>query len=182
MDANNGYTVEDFLGYLSSVGDCDLYWIEEPFKENRYGLLKLREHMSKVGCRVLIAEGESQTERSEPMPGYGGYSQRHIETLFALAREKLVDVLLLDLNTVGFTPWLHIMPELEKAGVFASPHTWASSLRPYYTAQLAAGVGNIVIVEGIPGTVEGADLSAYKLVDGKIVVPDIPGFGLSLET
>jgi len=36
----------------------------------------------------------------------------------------------------------------------------------------------VVIVEGIPGTVESVDLSAYKFVDGKIVVPDAPGFGL----
>ncbi len=178
VDANNGYTVEDFLDYVTATKDCDLFWIEEPFRENRDDLLKLRERMDKVGCKALIAEGEAQTERGDPMPGYGGYSQPHIETLFALAAEKLVDVFLLDLNSLGFSRWRDVMPELMRAGVQASPHTWASSLRSYYTAQLAAGVGNVVIVEGIPGTVESVDLSAYKLVDGKIVVPDIPGFGL----
>jgi L-alanine-DL-glutamate epimerase-like enolase superfamily enzyme len=72
------------------------------------------------------------------------------------------------------------MPELERAGVKASPHTWAWIPRPYYVAQLAAGVGNVIIIEGIPGKTEGVDYSAYKFVDGQIIVPDLPGFGLKL--
>jgi D-galactarolactone cycloisomerase len=65
--------------------------------------------------------------------------------------EKLIDVFLLDLGIVGFTRYRHIMPEIQKAGVLVSPHTWMWTPRPYYTAQLDAGVGNVVIVEGIPG-------------------------------
>jgi L-alanine-DL-glutamate epimerase-like enolase superfamily enzyme len=52
--------------------------------------------------------------------------------------------------------------------------------RPYYAAQLAAGVGNIPIVEGIPGTARGIDTSAYQLRNGELVMPDAPGFGLTL--
>lgn len=50
----------------------------------------------------------------------------------------------------------------------------------YYIAQLAASVGNFIIVEGIPGKTEGVDYSAYKLVDGQIIVPNETGFGLDL--
>jgi hypothetical protein len=100
--------------------------------------------------------------------------------VYALAAEKLVDVFLLDLGIVGFTRWRHVMPELVKAGVLASPHTWAWTPRSYYTAHLAAGVGNVVIVEGIPGKATGVDYSAYKFVDGKLQMPDVPGFGLWL--
>jgi L-alanine-DL-glutamate epimerase-like enolase superfamily enzyme len=180
VDANDGYTCEDMMRYLSDVADCDLFWIEEPFPENKNDLMMLKEHMAKVGCKALIADGETRTERSSKWWRYGGYSQRHIENLFALAEAKLVDVFVLDLGIVGFTNWRHIMPELEQAGVKASPHTWGWIPRPCYVAQLAAGVGNVIIIEGIPGKTEGVDYSAYKFVDGKIIVPDLPGFGLKL--
>jgi len=180
VDANDGYTPDDFLGYLSASADCDLYWIEEPFQEKREDLLKLKEHMAKVGCKALIAEGEGRTERADKPWKYGGYTSRHIETLYALAREKLVDVLLLDLGIIGFSRWRAVMPELVQAGVQASPHTWVWSPRPYYTAHVAAGLGNVVIVEGIAAHAKGVDYSAYKFSDGKLVVPDAPGFGLGL--
>ena len=45
----------------------------------------------------------------------------------------------------------------------------------------AAGVGNVAIVEGIPGKATGMDDSAHKCKDGDLVVPDLPGFGLSLS-
>jgi len=48
-------------------------------------------------------------------------------------------------------------------------------------AQLAAGVGNVDILEGIPGKAKGVDYSAYKFTDGKLAVPRAAGFGLSLR-
>lgn len=53
--------------------------------------------------------------------------------------------------------------------------------RPYYAAQLAAGVGNVRIVEGIPGRARGIDYSAYRIKDGKLILPGAPGFGLGLQ-
>lgn len=182
VDANDGYTVQDMIRYLDAVADCDLFWIEEPFPENREDLLRLKEHMDKIGCRALIADGEARTERYDKLWRYGGYSPRHVETLFALAEEGLVDVFLMDLGTVGFTNWRRIMVELERAGVKASPHTWGWIPRPYYAAQLAAGVGNVIIVEGIPGRTEGVDYSDYEFVEGEISVPDSPGFGIELSS
>jgi L-alanine-DL-glutamate epimerase-like enolase superfamily enzyme len=44
----------------------------------------------------------------------------------------------------------------------------------------AAGVGNVCIIEGIPGQAPEIDYSAYKITDGKLVVPETPGFGLKL--
>jgi L-alanine-DL-glutamate epimerase-like enolase superfamily enzyme len=35
VDANDTYTVDEMIGYVKAVADCDLYWIEEPFEENR---------------------------------------------------------------------------------------------------------------------------------------------------
>jgi hypothetical protein len=72
------------------------------------------------------------------------------------------------------------MPELEKAGVTASPHAWMWCMRTHQTAQLAGGVGNIQIVEGIPGRTQGVNFSNYSMRDGKLVLPESPGFGLVL--
>ena len=180
VDANNGYTLEDFLGYVDATKDCDLYGIEEPFPENREDLLRLHERMAKVGCRALIIEGEHRTDRAEKPWKWGDYSPKHIEHLFALAAEKLIHVINLDLAVLGFARWSRVMPELKAAGILASPHTWAGTPRPYYSTHLAAGVGNVVIVEGIPGRAEGVDYSAFRFVDGRLVVPDAPGFGMDL--
>lgn len=181
VDANDGYSCEDFMRYLSAVADCNLFWIEEPFPENRDDLQRLKEHMHKIDCKALIADGETRKDRSEKGWRYGGYSQQHIDTLFALAEEKLVDVFVLDLGIVGFTNWRHIMPELKRVGVKASPHTWGWIPRPYYVAHLAAGTGNVLIIEGIPGTTDSVDYSAFRLSKGTLIVPDIPGFGLRLK-
>ena len=180
VDANDAYTVDEAITYVQAVADCDLYWIEEPFEEDRDGLKRLREAMAKAGCKAMIADGEARKDRAAHPTACGGYTQKFVDHLYALAAEKLVDVFLWDLGIVGFTRWRRIMPALVKAQVKASPHTWMWTPRPYYAAQLAAGVGNVCIVEGIPGAARGIDYSAYRIKDGKLMMPDAPGFGLRL--
>ena len=182
VDANDSYTCESFIRFLSGVSDCDLYWIEEPFAENETDLKKLKAHMAKISCNALIAEGEGRTEHADPPTPYGGYTMRHVNRLYELAEKGLVDVFLLDLGIVGFTRWRNIMPKLIDANVLASPHTWCWPIRPRYVAQLGAGVGNVVCVEGIPGETSDLDYSNYKIVDGDMIVPDLPGFAIPLMT
>jgi L-alanine-DL-glutamate epimerase-like enolase superfamily enzyme len=181
VDANDTYTVAEMIRYVQAVADCNLYWIEEPFEEHRDDLKRLREAMARFNCRALIADGEARKERAATSTAYGGYTQAFVDRLFALAAEKLVDVFVMDLGIVGFTRWRKIMPELIKAGVQASPHLWMWTPRPYYAAHLAAGVGNIDILEGIPGKAVGIDYSAYAMKDGRLQVPRARGFGLRLE-
>jgi hypothetical protein len=166
---------------VSAVADCSIYCIEEPFEENRDDLLRLREHMAGVGCDAKIMEGESRSGAAPEPWRYGHYTKQHVERLFALAEEGLVDIFNMDLAIVGFTRWRRVMPELARAGVLASPHTWAGTPRPYYCAHLAAGVGNVDIVEGIPGKATGMDYSAWTFDAGSLVVPDQPGFGIPLS-
>ncbi len=181
VDANDSYTCDDFVRFLTGVADCDLYWIEEPFGENEADLTRLKEHMAKVGSNALIADGEARSEAADPPTAYGGYTNAHMDRLYGLAAKGLVDVFIIDLGIVGFTRWRRVMPDLEKAGVLASPHTWCWCIRPRYATQLAAGVGNVVIVEGIPGETSGLDYSNYKMADGNMVLPDLPGFGIPLR-
>ena len=181
VDANDTYTVADMCAYIKAVADCNLYWIEEPFEENRDDLRQLKEAMARCGCKALIADGEARRDRAPKPTRYGGYTQAFVDRLYALAAEKLVDVFVLDLGIVGFTRWRQVMPDLVKAGVQASPHTWMWTPRPFYTVQLAGGVGNIPIIEGIPGRAQGIDYSAYRMRDGRLLLPEEPGFGLRLK-
>lgn len=180
VDANDAYSPYGFIDYLRAVADCDLYWIEEPFTETVDDLRRLHDVMDETGCEALIAEGEGRTAHRDPAGPYGGYTEEHIDHLYALAEAKLIDVFLLDLGIVGYSRYRRIMPSILAAGITASPHTWAWTPRSYYTAQLAAGVGGVVIVEGIPGGADGVDYSAYTFDDGDLVMPSEPGFGLRL--
>jgi D-galactarolactone cycloisomerase len=181
VDANNAYNCETFLDFVEAVADCDLYWIEEPFPENEADLRRLKESMARVGCRALIAEGEHRTEAADPPGRYGGYTMRHIDHLYDLAAKGLVDVFIIDLNIVGFSRWRTVMPELIEANVPVSPHTWCWCVRPRYVAQIAAGLGNVVCIEGIPGTTSGVDYTNYPIRDGEMSVPELPGFAIPLE-
>jgi L-alanine-DL-glutamate epimerase-like enolase superfamily enzyme len=181
VDVNDGYTVENAVEYVKGVADCDLYWIEEPFLEDADDLRRLKDAMRLAGCTAFIADGEARRGRPDTPTAYGGYTKAFVDRLYALADEDLVDVFVLDLGLVGYTRWCKAMPELRKAGVWASPHTWAWIPRPYYAAHIAAGVGNVCIIEGIPGTTAGVDYSAYTIKNGYLQMPRTPGFGLTLE-
>jgi L-alanine-DL-glutamate epimerase-like enolase superfamily enzyme len=166
VDANDGYTGAEFLRYLDAVADCRLFWIEEPFRENREDLRRLRDFLKERSPETLIADGESGPD---------------VPALLDLAREGLLDVLLMDIAGLGFTRWRRLMPAVIEAGARISPHTWGDPLKTYYTAQFAAGAGRTVCLEGIPAEIEGVDRTAYRLAHGMLHVPEAaPGFGLRL--
>jgi L-alanine-DL-glutamate epimerase-like enolase superfamily enzyme len=151
--------------YLAATSACSLFWIEEPFQERAEDLRVLRQLLAECGSPALIADGE--------------YEPR-MDRLLTFAAEKLLDVALMDVVGFGFTAWREVMPRLIDLGVHASPHAWGIPLKTLYAAQLAAGLGNVITVEGVPGTTTGADTSGYELVEGHISVPEAPGFGIRL--
>ena len=173
VDANDGYTADGFALYLDDVLDCDLYWIEEPFPENEADLVALRSSLTAAGAAALIAEGEAPIAEHEDQ---ASIEQRFLE----LAGKGLVDVALFDITGYGITRWRRLMPRLVELGVRASPHAWGSPLKTFYAAQLAAGLGNIPTIEGVPGATEGVDTSGYRLASGLLSLPATPGFGLVL--
>jgi L-alanine-DL-glutamate epimerase-like enolase superfamily enzyme len=70
------------------------------------------------------------------------------------------------------------MPVLQQIGVQASPHAWGLPLKTLYAAHVAAGLGNVVTVEGVPGTAATIDATAYRLENGRLYLPDLPGWGI----
>lgn len=167
VDANDAYTCDSMIHYMDAVADCNIFWIEEPFRENRDDLIKLKEFLSKVSPNTLVVDGESRPD---------------VDFLLELAREKLLDALQMDISGYGFTNWRKIMPRLIKAGIPAAPHAWGDPIKVIYSAQLAAGLGNTLMLEGIPSTTHGADLGDYKLDSGILHVPErLSGFGMKLS-
>lgn len=167
VDANDGYTDETILNYLDGVLDYNIFWVEEPFPETRSGLERFRNYLKEHSPHTLIADGEAHP---------------NIPFLLDLAGEGLIDVLLMDIMQIGLTSWRQVMPRLLEIGAQASPHAWGDPLKTLYAAQVSAGLGNVVTVEGVPGTVDGIDCSNYRFADGILTVPDLPGWGIAPPT
>lgn len=167
VDANDGYDLAGFLRYLDAVTDCDLFWVEEPFLDDGADLAALRAHLDQAGVKTLIAEGESN-----PV----------VDDVMRYAADGSINILLMDVVGYGLTPWRRLMPEVQRIGQQASPHAWGMPLKTLYAAQMAAGLGNVPIIEGVPGETLELDTSAYTIADGTVTVPDAPGFGIPVPT
>ena len=165
VDANNSYACGDFLRYFEAVADCRLYTIEEPFHENRDDLRRLREMIVKCNPATTVTEGESKAD---------------VEFLLALGAEGLVDILNLDIEGYGFTPWRRLAPRAVERGLMFSPHAFDLRLKTLYAAQFLAGVGAATPLEGVIDETEGVDTSGYSFRAGVLAVPDAPGFGMRL--
>ncbi len=165
VDANDAYTVEHMKEYVDAVADCGLYWIEEPFREDEKNLRSLKEHLAKRSPGTLIADGESRFI---------------VPDVVSLARKGLIDIVQMDIEYLGFTEWRRLIPELEDANVRISPHNWGFGLKTRYTASLGAGYPLMDFIEGVIDETEGVITDAYAVADGKIIVPELPGFGMKL--
>jgi D-galactarolactone cycloisomerase len=165
VDPNDGYSPNALTDYLAAVSTCRLYWIEEAFAERWEDLRFLREHLSTLAWQPKIADGEFDPDK---------------DNILRLAQDGLVDVALMDVIGHGLTAWRRTMPRLKTTSAEASPHAWGMPLKTLYAAQLAAGLGNVPIIEGVPGDTVGTDGNGYTLADGHLTLSDEPGFGISL--
>ncbi len=164
VDANDGYSVEDALAFLEGIEGCDLYWFEEPFRENEDNNRKLKDYLRLRRPCTFIADGESQTD---------------IPLLRSLAQKRLLDVWQPDVCGYGFTQWRRLMKEIAENGWMASPHAWGQVVKTYYCAHLAAAYPHHVpYIEAVLGDSEGIEASGYVLSDGVLSVPQKPGFGM----
>jgi L-alanine-DL-glutamate epimerase-like enolase superfamily enzyme len=166
VDANDGYTLEDAIQFLTGIGDIPLFWFEEPFPEGSDTSGKLRGWMKANGFgKTLLADGEYNPDPALCMK---------------LMEADILDVCLYDVRDCGFTRWRRLMPELIRCGAQASPHAWGSRLKTHYCAHLAAGLGNCCTIEGVTCESDDIDYGDYPIVDGKLRVSDAPGFGMKL--
>ena len=166
VDANDQYTLSDTMEFLKGIGDIPLLWIEEPFRENYDNGKKLRQWMDANGFeKTLYADGEANPDHA---------------LCLKMGKEGIMDAYLPDIRSYGLTRWRHIMPQLKKQKMWASPHAWGSMLKTHYVAHLAAACGNVVTIEGVTCLSDDIDFGDYKIVNGKIQVSEMPGFGMKL--
>jgi D-galactarolactone cycloisomerase len=166
VDANDMYSLDDTIAFLSGVKDVPIYWVEEPFYEELEKGRQLKQWMIQNGYdKTLYADGEAR-------PDY--------EVLEKMMDEGILDIHLVDIFGYGFSRWIHFNKELISRGILASPHTWGDRLKTNYTVQLAAAQGNIPTIEGVTCLSDDIDYGNYELKDGLISVSNAPGFGMKL--
>jgi len=166
VDANDMYSLKDTQDFLAGIGDVPLIWVEEPFVENLKDGRLLRKWMNENGFQnTYYADGERNPDH---------------EVCLTLAKENTLDVHLVDIVGYGFSPWLKLMPKLKAMNTLTSPHAWGNRLKTHYIAHLAAGLGNVVTIEGVTCLSDDIDYGHYPLKDGKLHVSEEPGFGMRL--
>ncbi|MDR2146521.1 MAG: hypothetical protein LBE91_08715 [Tannerella sp.] len=166
VDGNDAFTVDYFISYLEGIKDVPLFWIEEPFRETRENYAGLRKWLTDNGRRnTLLADGEANPD---------------LELALELGREKLLDVYIDDIAGYGMTRWRKLAPRLQEIGMMMSPHAWGSALKSFYITHLTGAYGNTPTIEGVTCFSDDIDLSAYRLVKGRITPPSAPGFGMKL--
>lgn len=165
VDANNGYSLQDTIGYLEGIGNIDLFWFEEPFHENGKDYVELRKWLLDNKREVFLADGEANPD------------QNLLRTLY---QRRVLDVHLTDIIGYGFTAWRKLMPELIEMGISASPHAWGDLLKTHYISHLAAAWGNIPTIEGVTCDSKDIDFGNYKLEEGQLIPSSESGFGMKL--
>jgi L-alanine-DL-glutamate epimerase-like enolase superfamily enzyme len=166
IDANNGYNLNLAKQVLEETADAGVYWIEEPFHEDGRLYAALKEWMAVRGIETTIADGEGAASPS----------------LLDWAREGLIDVVQYDIRRPGFTRWLELGPQLDAWGVHSAPHHYGGAYGNYSACHVAAAIDRFELVEWDEATVPGLDASAYRIAEGYVEVPALPGFGLGLDS
>jgi L-alanine-DL-glutamate epimerase-like enolase superfamily enzyme len=166
VDSNDKYTLQDTIDFLKGIGDIPLLWVEEPFRENYEDGKKLRKWMDENGFKsTLYADGEANPNH---------------ELCLRMGKEEIMNAYLPDIRGFGFTRWRHLMDELKSYKILASPHAFGSMLKTHYISHIAAAFGNVVTIEGVTCFSDQIEFGDYKIIDGKINVSDVPGFGMKL--
>ena len=165
IDANNSYNLNLTKWVLGETADCDVFWMEEPFHEDNVLYENLRDWMREQHLSTLIADGE-------------GYAS---PKLVAWACDGLIDVVQYDLREIGLTAWLKLGAQLDAAGVKSAPHNYGSAFGGYASCHLASALKHFTFVEWDQIDLVGLDTSAYSIHEGRVLVPDAPGFGLQVD-
>jgi L-alanine-DL-glutamate epimerase-like enolase superfamily enzyme len=165
VDANNGFNFNLTTQFLTETADAKLLFIEEPFHEDGELYRRLREWLNKKEMKTLIADGE------------GDYS-RH---LLDWALSDRVDVLQYDIFQPGFSHWLELAPTLHGHGIKAAPHHYGNMVGNHVSCHLAAALDGFLFAEWDEAQAAGIDTTAWAIKDGKVLVPDRPGFGLEFD-
>ena len=167
VDANDGYAnAEEFIEYLKGIKNVPLFWIEEPFVENRVDNTKLKQWLLANGRRnTLIADGETRP---------------NLEYCLEMGKEQILDVYIENIRALSFSHYRRLVPRLQERGMLMSPHVWGDTISAYYASQLIAAYGTAPTLSGCTCFSDEIDLKGYRIIRGCVVPPKSPGFGMRL--
>lgn len=165
IDANNGYNLNLAKRVLKETADCRLFWIEEAFHEDLVLYRDLKEWLAAEGIATIIADGEGQAS----------------PTLLDWAKDGLIGAVQYDVFNPGLCRWLEIGPELDEWGVYSAPHHYGAFFGNFLTGHLIGAIERLYAVEWDDAQAPGVDTSAYRVIDGRLTLPDLPGFGIAYD-
>ena len=97
------------------------------------------------------------------------------------ARTGVVDVVQYDIFSYGFSSWLLLGPQLDGWNVRSAPHHYGGYYGNYAAGHLAGAIQRFAYVEWDEATVPGLDTGGYRVAEGRVTIPDTPGFGIDLD-
>jgi L-alanine-DL-glutamate epimerase-like enolase superfamily enzyme len=165
LDANNGYTLNLAKQVLDATADCGIFWLEEAFHEDDVLYRDLREWRDRRQLPILLADGEGQAD----------------PRLLDWSRAGLVDVVQYDIFDHGFTNWLTLGRQLDAWNVRSAPHHYGGHYGNYAAGHLTGAILGLSFVEWDDATVPGLDTSRYQVAAGQVMIPEEPGFGITLD-
>ena len=172
VDVNNEYTLDEAQRYLTEVADARIGWIEEPFPESLAETGALKRFIQERGLDVAVADGEG---------GWGNTPQESATLLDELVSQRILDVVQRPLRAYGFNEWLELVPLLARHGTLAAPHNWGGNVVQYMAAHLARGLGHCSYLETDIMHNPDVDATGYVRQNGRLAVPDTPGFGWTID-
>jgi L-alanine-DL-glutamate epimerase-like enolase superfamily enzyme len=161
LDANRGYNLNLTKRVLSELSDCEVTWIEEPFGDDPVLYEDLKGWLAAMGLGILIASGEESQS----------------EALLDCASSGLIDVVQFDIFGHGLSRWLATGHKLRGTSIRTAPHHYGRAIGNYVGCHLAAALPNFAFVEWDEASIDGVEWPGYTVENGKVQVPDAPGFG-----
>jgi L-alanine-DL-glutamate epimerase-like enolase superfamily enzyme len=166
VDANNGYDLEGTKRLLDDLPDFNFAFVEEMFEETVDDCLALKHFMRKRVWKTLLADGETQGD---------------LDVFKPFIEAKAIDVLQGDMNHFGFEGILTEAAWALPAGIQVAPHNWGSLVGFYMQLHVGRAIKNLYMAENDPCSNDILVAAGYEIKDGHCTVPDVPGFGLTIN-
>jgi mandelate racemase len=156
-DFNQGYNLPDAIHFLNILDDKGLYWFEEPIDYYNYdGYKELR---SRMNTPIILGENFHGPDDA-----------------FRAMEQKICDFIMPDLMRIcGISGWI------QTASIAAAYRIRMSShLFPEVSSQLMRVTPTAHLCEWTDWT-EPMLEEPYKLKDGNIIIPNVPGTGIDFR-
>ncbi len=167
-DGNSCFTPPKAIAIGSQMQDQDYFWFEEP-------------------CPYWELEWTAEVANALTLNVAGGEQDNDLAQWRRMIRMKAVDILQPDLCYIGgFTRAWRVARMGQKAGNLVVPHSSHLSLVTLFSLHFMAAIPNAgpFVEFTIEGDLDGGETfysPALKVIDGKVKLPDGPGWGITIN-